>query len=314
MIRLRRFRGNPIIQPILEHHWEAKAAFNPGAILLDNRVHIIYRAMSNDDTSTVGYASSKDGLRIFERLPEPIYVPRADFEKKSQPGNSGCEDARMVQFGDRIYMTYTGYNARDNTRVAITSISVKDFINKKWDWTMPKAISDPKFYDKNSCIFPERVNGKIAIFHRIEPNIWLDFVDDLEFNNGKFIGGKPVMRARSDNWDDRKIGIAGPPIKTKIGWVLIYHGLSNLDLRYRLGAMLLDTEDPTRVLCRLRYPLIEPIDWYENEGLRAGTIFSCGGVVMKKRLFIYYGGADKYCAVAVLDWKELLDELKGKSN
>ena len=313
MIKLERFEGNPIIKPIEEHTWEKGATFNPGAVFEGGKVHILFRAMDDENTSRLGYASSEDGLHIDERLTEPIYVPREDFEKKASPGNSGCEDPRLTKIGDKLYMLYTAYDARNPTRVALTSIKISDILNKNWNWERPVLISPPGIDDKNACILPETIEGKYAIFHRIHPCIWIDFVDSLEFAGNKWIKGSTWFKIRSDKWDSRKIGIAAPPIKTNYGWVLIYHGLSEQDLKYRLGAMLLDLKNPTQAIARLNYPILEPEEWYENEGLRSGTVFACGAVVIKDKLFVYYGGADKYVCVATTNFNALLEELKSKA-
>jgi predicted GH43/DUF377 family glycosyl hydrolase len=313
MIKLERFNGNPIISPIEDHPWESKATFKAGVIYEDEKVHILYRAVGGDDTSVLGYASSKDGFNIDERLPEPVYVPREEFEKKHGSGNSGCEDPRLTKIGDRIYMCYTAYDAKTPTRVALTSIKVDDFLKKKWDWEKPVLISPPGIDDKNACILSEKINGKYAIFHRIHPCIWIDFVENLEFGGDRWIKGSTWYKIRTDKWDSRKVGIAGPPMKTNDGWVLIYHGLNEDDRKYRLSAMLLESDNPTQAIARLDYPIIEPEEPYENEGLRSGTIFSCGSAVINDRLFVYYGGADKHIAVATVDFNALVEELKSKA-
>jgi predicted GH43/DUF377 family glycosyl hydrolase len=313
MIKLERFEGNPIISPIEDHPWESKATFNAGVIREGGKVHILYRAMGKDYTSVLGYASSKDGFHIDERLSEPVYVPREGFEKKAKPGNSGCEDPRLTRIGDKIYMCYTAYDAQSPTRVALTSIKVSDFLKKEWNWEKPVLISPPGIDDKNACVLSEKINGKYVIFHRIHPCIWIDFVDNLKFTGDKWIKGSTWFKIRSDKWDSRKIGIAGPPIRTGDGWVLIYHGLSEQDLKYRLGAMLLDIKNPTQSITRLNYPILEPEQWYDNEGLRAGTVFSCGSAVINDILFVYYGGGDKHIAVATIDFRALLEELKNNA-
>jgi predicted GH43/DUF377 family glycosyl hydrolase len=312
MIKLRKFGENPIIQPIPQHPWESQATFNPAAVYEGGKVHIIYRAMSEDNTSVLGYASSKDGVHIDERLPEPIYVPREDFEKKAAPGNSGCEDPRITKIGDRFYMCYTAFDAKNPTRVALTSIKVEDFLRKQWNWKKPILISPPGIDDKNACILPEKVDGKYVIFHRIHPCIWIDLVDSLEFIGDSWIKGSTWFKIRTDKWDNRKIGIAAPPIKTEDGWLLIYHGLSEQDQKYRLGAMLLELKNPTQAIFRSDYPILEPEERYENEGLRPKTVFACGAVVIKDELFVYYGAADKYVCVATANLNEFLGELKIK--
>lgn len=310
MIPIKRFEGNPIISPLLEHPWESKATFNPAAIYEDGKVHIVYRAMSEDSTSVLGYASSKDGFFIDERLDEPIYVPREEFEKKSRIENSGCEDPQITKIGDRFYMCYTAYDGRNPPRVALTSIKVSDFLNKNWDWKEPVLISPPGVDDKDACVFPEKVGDKYIIFHRIHLSITLDIVDNLNFDGTNWTGiTKAIPYRPGGYWDSAKIGIGGPPIKTKDGWLLIYHGISDYDRKYRLGAMLLDLNNPSIVISRPYRPILEPMEKYEMEGQTPNVIFTCGAVVMKGTLFVYYGGADKVIGVATANLDEFLEEI-----
>ncbi len=310
-IPLKRFEGNPIISPIESHPWEAKATFNAAAIYEGGEVHIIYRAVANDNVSVFGYASSEDGFHITERLPDPIYVPREDFEKTLNPGgNSGCEDPRITKIGNKIYMCYTAYDGRNPPRVALTSIKLSDFLEKKWNWSKPVLISPPGADDKNSCIFPEKVKNKYMIFHRMYSFICLDLVDSLNFDGSKFIGiSKSIGYRPGDYWDSRKVGIAAPPIKTKYGWLLLYHGISERDRNYRIGAMLLDIDNPSIVTSRPYRFLLEPEEKYEKEGLISNVVFSCGAVVIEDTLFVYYGGGDKVIGVATMSLSELLEEI-----
>lgn len=311
MIRLKRYVRNPIITPLPEHEWEAKLTFNPGAIYLDNKVHILYRAMSQDNTSTLGYAVSKDGFTISERYPRPVYVPRIKEEKKKKPGTySGCEDPRITQIGDRLYICYTAFDGVGPTRIAMSSIKIDDFLNRKWKWSKPKLISPPGIDNKNSCIVPNMKDGKYGVFHRIYPGIWLDFVDDLEFNEErKWIKGSLWFKTRQNSWDSRKVGIAAPPIKTDAGWVLLYHGISNKDRHYRVGAILLDLDDPTQEIARSKYPLLEPRMQFELEGEVNNVVYPCGAVVIDGILFVYYGGGDQAIGVAAVKFNKLITDL-----
>ena len=169
-----RFNDNPIIAPRLEFAWELKGTLNPAAFY-ENGVHIIYRAFSQDETSTLGYAFSKDGVHIDERPANPIYLPREDFEKKQHSGFSGCEDPRITRINDKLYMLYTAYNG-EIPRVALTAIMVNDFLMRNWQWEKPRIISAPDVKDKNSCLFPRKINGEYIILHRANRNIYIDFV------------------------------------------------------------------------------------------------------------------------------------------
>lgn len=326
---LERFEDNPILRPNPDHWWETKAVLNPAAIYEGGKVHILYRAIGETDVSVLGYASSFDGFHIHERLDKPVYMPREPFEGASSfhpyasemsgiyisggGGMGGCEDPRLTRIDERIYMTYVAYDGYSPPRVALSSIRINDFLSKKWDWRKPVLISPPDIVDKNACILPERINGKYVIFHRIFPNILIDFVDDLDFDGqtrwleGQF---RISVRELSSDWDSHKVGCGPPPIRTKDGWLLIYQAVGSHDQsRYKMGAMLFDLKDPTKVIARTRSPILEPVAPYENEGWKAGVVYPCGAAVIEDRLFVYYGGADTVVCVASVKLEHLLERL-----
>lgn len=307
--KLARYKGNPILKPILELDWQQMAVLNPTAIYEDGRVHIIYRAQAFDGTSVLGYASSRDGLHINENLDYPIYFPREAFEKKTRSEiNSGCEDPRISKIGDRFYMTYTAYDGSNPPRVALTSISVEDFLNKNWSWDKPKLISPPGVDDKDACIVKHPRAEKYVAFHRLGNVLWLDFLRDLEFPEKKYLTGGIIAQARNDKWDNVKIGIAAPPIETEKGWLLLYHGVGTGNV-YRLGAMLLDYDDPRIILARSDEPILEPEKKWELEGIVPNVVFPCGAVVIENNLYVYYGGADKVIGVATAPIDSILNNL-----
>lgn len=309
-ISFERYVGNPIIKPIIESPWEARATFNPAAIYLDKKVHILYRAFSFKNKSIVGYACSKDGVHIDERFPEPVYVARKVFEKRAAPGLwCGCEDARLTRIDDTIYMTYTAFNGRV-PRVALSTISVFDFTNRKWNWSEPVVISSPGFDDKNACFLPKKIDDKYVIFHRPENYIGLNFVEDLESLQDKWLDRSfALIRPRPDKWDNKKIGISAPPIELKEGWLLIYHGVSDPGHIYKVGALLLDLNDPTKILGRTDTPLFEPEKDYELYGDVNNVVFPCGAVMIEDEIFLYYGGADSVVGVAKMKVDDILKQL-----
>jgi len=309
--QLVRFEDNPIISPIADHPWEAALTFNPAAIYEKGNVHILYRAMSPDNTSVVGYARSSDGLHIVERLPDPIYVPREEFEKKRVPGgNSGCEDPRVTKIGDTLYICYTAFDGVGPPRVAFSSIKMKDFLAHEWNWTKPVLISPPGLDDKDAVLFPKKIGGKYWFLHRLGSDIWIDSVDDLNFDGKtKFLGGKILMRPRETAWDSKRIGGTSPPIETKYGWLLFYHGISRRTGHYNIRAALLDKKDPTKILYRTQDTLLEPLMQYEKEGMVPNVVFPCGAVLIKEKLYVYYGGADKVVGVATIDVPYLVSGL-----
>lgn len=311
-IRFERAPENPILSPIPEHAWESKMVFNPAAIYDEDGVtHLIYRAMGADDTSVFGYARSKDGIHIDERFPEPIYVPREDFEQKYHPGNSGCEDARISRIGDTYYMCYTAFDGNNPPRVALTEISVRDFHTRRFDrWSTPVLISPPGIDDKDASLFPEKINEHYVFLHRIQPSIDLNYVESLEhLGDDHFLIRNPIMLPRIGMWDDLKIGLSSSPIKTKHGWLLLYHGVSSIDHAYRVGAALLDLKHPEKVIGRTQSPIFEPEMPYEKEGIVPNVVFPCGSVIIGKKLIIYYGGADTVIGVASIELASLMKEL-----
>lgn len=302
---------NPIITPEPLHPWEKKATFNAAALDLGGSIHLLYRAMGDENTSVLGYARTKDGVHIDERDPLPAYIPREEFEQKrgSPSGNSGCEDPRITAIDDTLYMTYTAYDGVHPTHVALTSISQEDFLAKRWNaWSKPVLMTPENVNDKNMCLMPEKIGGQYMLLHRIGQQICADFLDSLDFSKSRVTRCIEIMGPRPGMWDSQKIGIAGPPIKTEKGWLLIYHGVS-VSTTYRLGAVLLDLKNPSIVISRTVDTVFEPLEEYERVGQVRNIVFSCGVVARKDTLFIYYGGADTVLAVAKISLKKLLTVL-----
>ncbi len=304
-----RAKENPIITPNPAHPWESKATFNAAALDINGTIHLLYRAMSTQDVSTLGYAASKNGIKITNRLPDPAYRPREDFElqKGGDGTNSGCEDPRLTQIGKTIYLAYTAFNGRDPWHAALSSISVQDFVSHRWNkWAPPSLVTPNDIKDKDFCMFPEKINGEFMLIHRMDASgeICADFMPSLDFSTRRINRCIEIMGPRAGMWDSEKIGIAGPPIKTAAGWLMLYHGVSRTHT-YRLGAALLDFKDPTIVLSRTIDPIFEPTELYEREGQVNKVVFSCGAIPRADTLLLYYGAADTVLGVARLSIKKL---------
>ncbi|MEI6580704.1 MAG: hypothetical protein WCO07_00860 [bacterium] len=300
--KFKRYTKNPIISPKGEHSWESKATFNPAAIYLNGKTHILYRTLSNDNTSFMGYAATKNGFDIIERMADPIYVPREEFEnKKIDNANSGCEDPRLTKIGKNIYVCYTAFDGIGPPRVAISSITEKDFLAHIWKWEKPVLITPAGFDDKDTCLFPEKLPGGYPILHRVGNEICGDYFKTLDFNNEAVKKCIRIIGPRFNCWDSSKVGIAAPPIKTRYGWLLLYHGVSRSHNTYRVGALLLDLKDPAIVLARSTDPIFEPEEQYEKIGIVNNVVFPCGMVLKNKLLYIYYGGADTVTGVATME-------------
>lgn len=317
--QLKRFVGNPIILPASDTYWESRATFNPTAFINDGKVHVLYRAVGFNDISTIGYVSSDDGYYFSDRTFKPIFIHKNFPIKDLKPvfynsgggWNGGSEDPRVTKLDDMIYMTYTAFDGWGSIRIGLTSISLEDFINKNWNWKNPVLISPPGQVHKNWVVFPEKINGKYAIIHNISPEIMIEYVDDMDIFDGKtYINS---IHQDHPQWKFREKGmrgIGGAPIKTKYGWLIFYHAMEMHETnRYKLWAMLLDLKDPTKILYRSKEPILEPDAFYENEGYKAGVIYSCGAIIKDSILFLYYGGADMVSCVATANLEFFLKEL-----
>lgn len=311
-----RFHRNPILEPVPHHPWEAEAVFNPAAIVHDGRVHLLYRAVGNDGLSRIGYASSGDGVHFDVRLPYPVFEARLAPMKQSLPartrprifspslytsggGWGGSEDPRAVVMDDDLHLLYVAFESWENARLALTSIPLQKFKRQEWNWSPSVPISPPGEVHKNWVLFPEKINGRYAILHSISPAVRIEYVDSLDqFDGTHFIKSNYARHRRADVWDTYVRGAGPPPIKTSAGWLLFYHATNEHEPhRYKLGALILDGNEPTRIRYRTREPILSPDEWYENSG-KPGVVYSCGATVFGNDLFVYYGGADRVIGVA----------------
>lgn len=324
---LARSLHNPILSPG-KHPWTAEAVLNPAAAVLAGRTHLVYRAIGMDGVSRLGYASSKDSIVFDTRLPYPVYVaqkprPLPGHVRRYSPvlypsGGSwgGCEDPRMVVIEGRIYITFNMFDGWDFIRVAAISIAESDFLAQQfWKWDGPHVLSRPGEIQKNWVLFPEKIGGKYAILHSVAPTVdiaYRDSIEDIGITEPfieSWVGSRDRLPAREGVWDSFVRGVGPPPLKTERGWLLFYHAIDKRDPgRYKLGAMLLDLNDPTKVLYRAAAPVLAPDEPYENRG-KPGVVYACGAVVRDGMLFIYYGGADKVICVAVAPLADFLDAL-----
>ncbi len=327
VLNLKRFSKNPVISPRMTQDWEIQGVFNPAAIKIDGTTYLLYRAVGADGISKIGYCLSEDGEHFIERGGYPIFSltsPRLEsvgatyhFDPVLYPSGGswgGCEDPRVVEIEGKIYMTFNAFDGWDFLRIGVTSIDKKDFIKRKWNWAKPIFISPPGEIHKNWVLFPEKINGKFAFLHSVNPEVQIEFVDNIN-KLGKEVKVKSQFgqKAPRKEWDTWVRGAGAPPLKTKHGWLLFYHATNKKDPhRYRLGAMLLDLKDPKKVLYRSPHSILEPDEWYENDW-KPGVVYVCGAVLNGNQVFVYYGGGDKHTCLATANLDELINFIKGKS-
>lgn len=324
--------------------FENKGVFNPTCVQEGKYVHMFYRAWSKKNRSTIGYCKLKGPLNVVERSKIPVLTPESDYERN-------LEDPRIVFLEGTYYLTYIGYDGR-NVRIAYaTSKDLKTF--KKKGVISPEITYDEAedifrkcslklkeryflfesyfkdivgkdaiLWEKDAFLFPKKINGKFALIHRILPDIQVIYFKDfkdltLEYWKNYFKRLNKFVVLQSKYWyESRNVGGGCPPIETDKGWLLIYHAVDDMDKGklYRAGAALLDKKDPTKVISHLRDPLFSPEKIWEKEGNVNNVVFPTGTTIFGKRLYIYYGAADKNIAVASVNLDHLLDELiKGKT-
>ncbi len=317
---LKRYHANPLVSPQEHNDWEACGVFNPAAYKDDDGVvHLLYRAIGNDGVSRVGYLKSNDGFSIDERISYPIFflenIREHDIHFRYDPilfpsGGSwgGAEDPRLVKIEDTIYLTFNAFDGWDFIRIGVSSIKEEDFLAQRWNWSKTLLISPQGEINKNWVLFPQKINGRFAILHSISPHIQIDYVENLEdLAKGKEkITSVFSQEQNRKEWDYKLRGAGCPPVKTDKGWLVLYHATEKHEPhKYKIGAMLLDLEDPQKIIARSPAPLLAPDCWYENDG-KPGVVYVCGAVLKDEQLLIYYGGGDKHTCVAETNINDLL--------
>ena len=294
---MRRYKRNPILEPVVHNEWESRLVFNAAAVYLKNKIHLLYRAIGNDGISRIGYANSSDGYTINYRSPTPIFTPLQETD------HNGCEDPRITLIDDKILMAYTALSELDHGQlyqISLTSITSQNFLEQKWNWNN-RVLPFRGIRNKDCAIFPRKIKGKFVMLHRFDPDMCIAYSDDFE----KWCSLRSILEPRIRSWDSWKVGAAGTPIEINEGWLIIYHGVS-MERVYSLGVIMLEKEDPERIIYRSETPILVPTKNYERFGKVPNVVFSCGNVVMDDKVLVYYGGADSVLCVATYDFSELL--------
>jgi beta-1,2-mannobiose phosphorylase / 1,2-beta-oligomannan phosphorylase len=325
MFKLERYSKNPILSPVKDHAWESKMVFNCASVLKDGKVHLLYRARGEDKinnvpVSRIGHAILKeDGITLEKRYAFPVYEPKESYER------AGCEDPRITEIEGEYFMLYTAYfgteapKEYEKEKYNIAMASSPDLLNWKRHGILLPEIKSP---EKNGIIFPRKINGNYVIYYRVEPDIYVAYSKSLE--KPEWFGHKKIISPRKGFWDGWKIGAGAPPIETENGWLLIYHGIDkegfskvktgygtiDRERTYRLGVMLIDKNNPEKILYRSEGWILEPEEKYEKEGMVPNVVFTCGAVIIGDTLFVYYGGADTVIGVASCKLANMLEAIK----
>jgi predicted GH43/DUF377 family glycosyl hydrolase len=347
MFKIVRYKGNPVVSPIPGCEWSARMTMNPGVVFDKGLFRMLFTAGHSDGTMALGYGESKDGFH-FDFRPEPFLGPNPDeneFDHASaeDPRITTFEGKHYIAYAARSFNLSRygrgesrlgpGGNrnptwARDYRRVGLAVTE---------DWQSVKRLgplSSEHMSDANVALLPEKINGKFAYLHRPTPStpwtlpmfyypasIWLLLSDRIDYwstqarempwdmTDGIDVPEDYLLAAPEREWEAMKIGPSGVPIPTDDGWLMLYHGVDRPG-KYRVGIMLLDREDPRKVLCRTPDPIMESETDIELHGEYPGVVFPTANVPIGDEVFLYYGAGDSHCSVANFSLKEALAHVK----
>jgi len=232
-----------------------------------------------------------DAIAISERIIFPV----------SSNETNGIEDARFVRFVDddgsvMYYATYTAYNGQD---ILPQLIETEDFLHFRI-----RTLNGNAVQNKGMALFPRRINGLYAMLSRQDDeNLFIMFSESAHHWNDPQIILRPA-----EMWESVKIGNCGSPIETEAGWLVITHGVGPMR-KYCIGAVLLDLNDPTQVIGRLKQPLLSPKE-NEREGYVPNVVYSCGSLLHGRELILPFALSDTASVIASLQIDELLEALK----
>ena len=293
---------NPLLGP-QDMPFPAAAVLNPGVTEQDGVMVLLLRVENPAGYSSIYVARSEDGTKGWRIEPEPILrygLPQWRYEKW------GCEDARVVFLKEeqRWYITYTAYSPAG----AAVAIACSDDLVKAQRIGL---IFSPN--NKDAALFPQRFNDRWAVLHRPDASgiehIWSAYSPDLTH------WGEPhcvLLEGGGAAWDAVKVGAGPPPILTKDGWLLIYHGVKAYGGRlvYRVGLALLDRDRPYKMIARSPDWVFQAEAPYEISGLVPNVVFPTGAVLRGDDVWMYYGAADTHVCLATAKLQDLLSRLE----
>jgi predicted GH43/DUF377 family glycosyl hydrolase len=274
--------------------------FRSGSIALDGTVKVdpTARLASSPDIVKLPSGPGGDVVEVTfsstEEISERVIFPVTESQL------NGIEDARFVQFDDNgrsiYYATYTAYSGR-----AIRSelIETSDFLSFRLS-----ALKGNAARNKGMALFPRKIDGKYAMIARQDnENLYLIYSDDLY----TWDGGLPILKPEFP-WEFIQIGNCGSPIELDEGWLLLTHGVGPVR-KYSIGAALLDKKDPSKVIGRLREPLLRP-STSEREGYVPNVVYTCGAMRHGDNIIFPYAVSDTFSNFATIDIRALMKAMK----
>ena len=287
--------SNPLITA-MDMPYQANAVFNAGAAVVNDEVLLLLRVESCSGRSHLIVARSRDGVTNWRIEDRALLHPAQGFPREE----NGVEDCRITWM-EELESWGLAYVAYSSAGPCAALATTKDFEAV----TRVGAVLPPD--NKNAALFPRRFGNLYAMLHRpsASASIWLSYSPDLVY------WGKPALLLPVRGgpwWDGVRVGAGPPPIETDEGWLMLYHGVRQTAAGslYRLGAALLDLDQPRRVIGRARRWLLAPQEPYERFGDAPNVVFACGAVVRGDEIWIYYGAADCSICLAKMKITEVL--------
>ena len=295
---IHRWEGNPILA-LEDIPFPCNTVFNAGATIYNGQYLLLIRVEDQRGKSIFALARSEDGYR-FVVDPEPVMTP-SNEEPFATYEFCGIEDPRITFMEGTYYIMYTAYS---HYGPMLALAKTDDFVR----FERIALISQP--VNKDGALFPRKINGQYCRFDRpnvgSSGNIWISYSSDLIHWGQSEI----VMTTRPDHWDCVRIGASAPPIETEHGWLEIYHGVKETAAGpiYRLGVVMLDLDDPAKVIGRAAIPILTPREYYERVGDIGNVVFSCGAILDKSsgEVRIYYGAADTCICIGTAKLEALI--------
>jgi len=296
---VKRHEKNPILTkndvpyPVVTVH-------NAGVVKTEGRYLMVFRSHLYNGRSILGLAESSDGY-LFAVRSEPFMTPAQEgiFAEYEQ---YGIEDPRICKIDKDFFITYSAYS-RHGVRVALAR--TRDFK------TVERMALITQADQRNVVLFPEKFDGRYVRLDRphteINPwSIWISYSPDLIH----WGGSKVIVKPETYHWDEMKIGPGATPFRTDSGWLHIYHGVFHTmdGAVYRLGAILHDLKNPSRILGVADEWILEPEDPWEVTGYVHNVVFTCGAIPEEDgTVKIYWGGADKVMCMGTACVNDLID-------
>ncbi|WP_145946442.1 glycosidase [Paenibacillus sp. Y412MC10] len=337
-MKITRHPENPIVVPGI-YSWRKVTVFNPAVIMDNDKFYMIERTAESltPCKNVLGLLESEDGVHFTHVKDEPIITP----DMLGFPYGS-VQDPRIVKIEGTYYLNYAlrpcamsyyptgsgvpersipsypdGWGEEEGHWLTRSSILKSDNL---LDWEFVSDTTPLDINDRDNILFPEKINGKYYLLRRPEEYVgeaygtekaamWITSSEDL------IHWDEPVLLAKAENpeWESKKIGGSTPPVRTDYGWLVLYHGVDE-DTVYRVGAMLLDLEQPEKVIARTKNFIMEPETYYEKFGYQIpNVIFPTGNVVKDGLLYIYYGVTDTAIALATVPLDDLVQHILSES-